>query len=95
MACLVAGSPFPLFSSRREDEDGLSLRELMEVTSEGDMPRFGALAPAEYEGPKGLVILSGVGRLNSFVLVDKETKSLQRGKRTQRRMLTDAVHGVA
>jgi hypothetical protein len=67
MACLLTGSPLPFLSSLKEEEDGLSLSELMEVTSEGEMPRFGWLPGAENEGPKGLVMLSGVGRLYSFV----------------------------
>jgi len=66
MACLVTGSPFTPFSSLNEEEDGLSLSEVIDVTSEGEMPRFGLL-PGGNDGPKGLVILSGVGRLYSFV----------------------------
>lgn len=95
MACLLTGSPFPFFSSLREEEDGLSFNEDIEVTSEGEIPRFGGLLPAENGAPKGLVMLSGVGRLYSFDLVDEETKSLQQAKRTQRQMLTDVVHGKA
>jgi hypothetical protein len=95
MACLLTGSPFPFFSSLKDEDDGRSLSEAMEVTSEGEMPRFGWLPPAENEGPKGLVILSGVGRLYSFVLEDDETKSLATSQRKHRQMLTDAVHGVA
>src|ERR1700727_2446307 len=82
MACLLTGSPLPFLSSLKEEEDGLSLSELMEVTSEGEMPRFGWLPGAENEGPKGLGMLSGVGRLYSFVLVDDEAKSLYKNTET-------------
>lgn len=93
MACLVTGSPFTPFSSLNEEDDGLSLSEVIDVTSEGEMPRFG-LFPGGNDGPKGLVILSGVGRLYSFVLVDDEAKSLQQARKKHRQMLTNAVHGV-
>lgn len=73
MACLLTGSLLTPFSSLNEEDDVRSLSEDIDVTSEGEMPRFGVFP--ENVGPYGLLLLSGVGRLYSFVLVGTdETK---------------------